>query len=349
MKTGTRRFAARAGISRNGGGKGIRTPDLMAASHALSQLSYAPAPGPSDCQFDTHYKGMSALVKFGRRLMAPLAADRGRPCPRAALLTSAAHADRNRTFIGRWSDELQEWMLLGGIVFVAGLIHGLIGIGYSIILVSVLVATGHGLGSSTTVSMITCGFCQLLIIYKLRGRMVFSAVWPLMVGAACALPVGLFILHRWGGAPWMRQVLGVFVASVACWLLAMPRRPRIDRKPRRLLGVGAGVLSGLGGGLFNIGGPTAALYTYSRPVPLDSAKASIQWFFMAATIYRLAITYGGQMVTWRETLDGLAVAPAVIVGTLLGVAVADRVQPWILRRAVYALLVLTGLKLCLWP
>jgi len=244
---------------------------------------------------------------------------------------------------------LHEWIFLAGIVFVAGVIHGLIGIGYSIVLVSVLVATGRGIASSTMISMITAGFCQVIIMYKLRGRMVFSAVWPLIVGAVFALPVGLFVLHKWGGAPWMRQVLGGFVAVVACWLLAMPRSPSIDRKPRRLLGVGAGVLSGLGAGLFNIGGPTAALYTYSRPVPLDSAKASIQWFFIAATIYRLAITYGGQMVTWRETLDGLAAAPAVVAGTLLGMAVASRVRPWLLRRAVYALLVLIGLKLCLWP
>jgi len=243
---------------------------------------------------------------------------------------------------------LPEFVLVAITAGLAGLVQGLTGFGYSVVLVMTLVTSGQDVATSSMVAMVTCAFCQTLVLYRLRGRPALFALWPLLVGTAVALPAGLLILKTSGDAPWLRRVLGAFVVTAAAWLLAMPDAPKRTRRGRPLLGVGAGILSGLGVGLFNTGGPPAALYLYSRRIPLETARRTIQLFFLVATAYRLVVSLAGGMVTSEVVLRGLGAVPLVVGGTLAGLALSRRVRPKLLRRVIYVALAVLGLKLVLW-
>lgn len=239
------------------------------------------------------------------------------------------------------------WIAVAG--GVAGLVHGLTGLGFAIVLVTMLVMAGGDVVSSSMIAMIATGFAQGTILWQLRGRLAFSAIWPVLVGSVVALPVGLIVLKTFGADPWMRRAFGLFVAAAALWLLVMPERPHVTPKPRLLLGVGAGLLSGLGAGMFNISGPPAALYVYSRSISLDLAKASIQWLFTCLTLYRMVMASAEGMLHWSEVACGLVSIPLVVAGALGGLALAKRFHPDALRKGVYAMLVIIGLKLCVFP
>jgi len=244
---------------------------------------------------------------------------------------------------------LGEWVLLAAMAGAAGLVQGLTGLGYSLVLVSLLVLAGGDVLSASITATVTCLFCQATIIYRLRSRFSFPAFWPVALGALIAVPAGVLLIAEFHEAAWLQRGFGVFVAAVAIWLLVAPRRPHVTPKPQRLLGVGAGLLSGLAGGLFNTGGPPAALYVYSRPIQLDIAKVTLQWLFTGMAAYRLAAASAQGLVSSRLVLSGLRAAPLVVLGAFLGVKLAARIRPERLRKIVYLLLVLIGLKLCLFP
>ncbi len=244
---------------------------------------------------------------------------------------------------------LQTILLLLMAALLASLLQGLTGFGYSLILIAVLVAFGGEVASASYAANITTLFCQGVIIYRLRGRAVFGSVWTLLVGAAIAVPAGILVLMKFGAAPWLPRAFGVFVTLVAIWLLIAPKRPHVAPRPRRLLGLGAGLLSGLASGMFNTGGPPAVLYTYSRPIPLDAAKATVQWLFTGMSLYRLAVLYAQGAIPTAVTVQALSAAPMAMLGAAAGMAMARRVHPDLLRKSVFVLLIVVGLKLAVWP
>ncbi len=212
--------------------------------------------------------------------------------------------------------------------------------------------------TTVLIANLTTLACQAVIMYRLRGRAALRAVWTVLAGAAVTVPVGLALLTRYSDKPWLLQVYGGFVMAVASWLLLAPKRPQVTPRPRRMLGLAAGLLAGLGNGMFNAGGPPSVLYTYSRPIPLPSAKATVQWIFTGLSLYRLAwvasLTLLGLMPpAGRPTIPlvwlGLGIVPLVLAGTVAGLKLAGYVHPDRMRKAVFMLLAAIGLKLAVWP
>ncbi|MCG3180538.1 MAG: putative sulfite/organosulfonate exporter TauE [Phycisphaerae bacterium] len=239
----------------------------------------------------------------------------------------------------------EQLLLLGAICLLASLLQGVTGFGFSLIVIAVLAALGSGVQEASYIANILALFCQGLIIYRLLGHFSWRAAWPFIVGAAVTLPLGVWLLMAYGRRPWIVQVLGVFVIVVALWLLVAPRRPHVVPRPRRLLGIGAGVLGGLASGMFNTGGPPAVLYVYSRPIPLDTAKATIQWLFTGMSLVRLSLLVSQGRIGGTLVLHALSVAPLVILGAWIGLRIARRVHPELLRKLVYVLLIAIGVKL----
>lgn len=257
---------------------------------------------------------------------------------------------------------IQMFMCIALAAGLAALLQGLSGFGYSLLFGSVLMSLRHELGLSlptiVLLANVTTLFCQAVIMYRLRGQAALRAVWSLLVGAALMIPVGVWLLTTFGRQPWLVRVFGLFVSSVAIWLMVAPKRPSVTPSHRRLLGFAAGLLTGLGNGMFNAGGPPAVLYTYTRPIPLNSAKATVQWIFTGASLYRLTLVallliFGGLGDEGRPDLVvvgfGLFSVPLVVVASLAGMSLAGRVHPDRLRTAVFLLLIVFGLRATIWP
>lgn len=244
---------------------------------------------------------------------------------------------------------VHDWLYIAGAALMAGLLQGLTGLGSSILLVSLLVLRGEALVHSSVVASFMCLAVQAVIMYRLHRHLMMPSMWALVGAMAVGVPLGLWMLTAFGAADWMQRVFGGFVVAVALWLLFAPERPHTASGPQHLLGAGAGLVSGLACGLFNTGGPPAALYVYSRPIPFDAAKVAVQWLFTGMVVYRVALLLAQGIVTKEATLQGVFAAPLAGVGTFVGLKLAEHVHPERLRMAVYVLLVLIGLRLCVWP
>ncbi len=242
---------------------------------------------------------------------------------------------------------MNEWLFIATAALVSGLIQGLTGMGYSLVLVALVLAFGIDILTASMLAMFTAGVCQLTIIWRLRERFDWQMMWPVIVGSALGTPLGLWILSQHGRSEWLGQVFGGFVAAVALWLAFTPARLHGRKRCAPGWGLGSGLVTGLAGGLFSTGGPPAVMYIFSRPVPLNIAKVCAQWLFLGIVLYRTAIAIPTGMLSGQVVLQGLVAMPATLVGSLLGVKIARRIHPEWLRKSVYILLVIVGLRLLL--
>ncbi len=243
---------------------------------------------------------------------------------------------------------MSGWLYLSAAALAAGLLQGLTGLGSSILFVSLLVLAGEGLLSSSVVASFMCLAVQMVIMHRLHRHLAMPSMWALVGAMAAGVPLGLWMLATFGAAEWMQRVFGGFVVAAAIWLLLGPVRPHTVSRPQHLLGAGAGLVSGLACGLFNTGGPPAALYVYSRPIPFDTAKVAVQWLFTGMVVYRIALLTAQGIVTQEAALRGVFAAPLAGAGAYAGLKLAEQIHPDRLRRTVYAILVVIGLRLCIW-
>jgi len=205
----------------------------------------------------------------------------------------------------------------------------------------------------------TAAIQVLVAIHIVQGAMLVPRLWrqapapivrALIAGSLIGLPLGLLALSRIDLAT-LKLVLGLAVLGFAVLLIAREAGwlgrtatgavPETTHPPivTGLVGVASGALTSL----LVMPGPPLIVYLAGRPLPKAESRAVSLTFFafcyVAATVMQ-ALIIGIDAATWR-TIAWLS--PVVAIGTLLGSALADRLDEAGFRRALLALLVAAGI------
>ena len=117
---------------------------------------------------------------------------------------------------------------------------------------------------------------------------------------------------------------------------AAPAPPARDRWWQA---AGYGVSAGFATTVANAAGPVMNLYLLARRLPKQEFVATGAWFFFAVNLIKVPIYVGRELIDRRSLMFDLALAPAVIVGALLGRALLPRLPQAIFDRLVMALTV----------
>lgn len=138
--------------------------------------------------------------------------------------------------------------------------------------------------------------------------------------------------------------LGALLVAFALSQLAGWRATFLARWPRAAE-VGAGLIGGLGGGMFGVWGPPVTLYLLACDTPkADTMRALGLVFALGAITLTIGHLISGVLNAQTLPLSLLGVAP-VMAGMALGYAVHDRLDPRAFRRATLAVLAVAGLNL----
>lgn len=182
---------------------------------------------------------------------------------------------------------------------------------------------------------------SILIHYRtaLRAR----AVWRLMLGSICGIPLGFFFLNQFD-----RHIvevgLGLVVITYAAYTLVGPRLP--DFKSHRWA-LGFGFVGGILSGAYNAGGPPAVIYANGRRWIPAEFKSNLQTY----ALMNLTFVAAGHFASGSYTPDVLAtfllVLPAVIAGLFLGFASDQVLNARRFHYAVLGVLVIVGISLVL--
>lgn len=169
------------------------------------------------------------------------------------------------------------------------------------------------------------------------------AVWRLMLGSICGIPLGFFFLNQFD-----RHIvevgLGLVVVTYAVYTLVGPRLP--DFKSHRWA-LGFGFVGGILSGAYNAGGPPAVIYANGRRWTPAEFKGSVQTY----ALMNLTFVATGHFASGSYTPDVLAtfllVLPAVVAGLFLGFASDQVLNARRFHHAVLGVLVIVGISLVL--
>jgi hypothetical protein len=229
------------------------------------------------------------------------------------------------------------------VVAVAGLIQGLAGFGSALVAVPLL-ALLMPVERVVPLMMLIGILLSSLNLLHLRHALRFRPLAPLLAGYAFGTPVGLLLLTQAPQAL-VLGLLGLCIGGYALFSLVgrQPRYPWL--RNNRLM---VGLLSGALGAAFGTNGPPVILHVSAHTDwDADRQKALLTLFFLVSgVITATALAIGGLMTS---AVMGLLpwCLPALLAGSLAGVALYRRLGAHDYRRLVFSLVLGTAVVLIL--
>ena len=140
-------------------------------------------------------------------------------------------------------------------------------------------------------------------IAKLRHELSWHSIWPLTLGMALGIPIGVFLLTR-TNPTYVRFGVGVLLAFYTTYSLVRP--PLGPFKIGRLADVAVGLANGLLGGVTGLGGIISTISCQLRGWSKDKQRAAFQPVLFAAfvinfPIYRRIVHARNRQSIWHRS------------------------------------------------
>lgn len=234
--------------------------------------------------------------------------------------------------------DLLQLALASGFVFLAAIVRGYSGFGFSLL-------------SITALSLIYAPAQVIPAIFLLEiaaSLPLLPSIWKdvhwrslagLMAGALIGTPLGVHALANFPQAPMtLALALFVLVATALLWrgfaLKSMPNAPAT---------VAVGTATGIANGAFGIGGPPVVLFYFASPAGNTAGRASLIAYFLFTDVVGLGFLAREGLVTRQAGLLALALLPALALGVWLGARSFKTADPARFRKIVLVVLAILAL------
>lgn len=230
---------------------------------------------------------------------------------------------------------LTETALLGLCVFMAGIVRGCVGFGFS----ALVVASG-------SLFIHPALIVPMLVLLELAASLhMLKGVWRevawklllfMSLGVLVTTPVGIYILSV---AP--EQVLRLVLSlSILATALTLASGYAYHGPLSRPVLFGVGSISGLFNGMAGIGGMPVAIFLASARLSVGRIRATMVIFlFITEIVFLFSGIIGGVYSEAIFTSFGAALLP-MVVGIVIGAKLYHRLDEAVLRRVILAVLVL---------
>lgn len=231
------------------------------------------------------------------------------------------------------------------IIFVAFYIRSLTGFGSALISMPFLAMLFDLKFAVPLEGILEIGL-SLMLLQRVYRSMDIGSILPLLVGAVIGSLLGVYILYSFANL-FLKRIFGIAVVLFAVsMLIGNTDRPAGSIAP--WWGVPAGAAGGVLGGLFGTSGPPFVMYLAYRLKTKDAFRASLIGLFAVDHFWRLCVYGVAGLLTMETVKVALLLAPALILGTILGHKTYLRISPGRFKKTVAILLILSGglLLLC---
>ena len=182
---------------------------------------------------------------------------------------------------------------------------------------------------------------QLYAVWKLRASIRWRPVWPLLLGGALTLPLGVWLLVRLDAS--------LYAAGLGALLIAYGGVALLQRKAavvpgRAWTAVIAGALGGVTGGLAGLPGVSATIWCARRGWDKQQQRAVYQPYILIMQLLTIAALH------WQAPIDlqmarNFAFVPFALIGAIGGLALYQRMTNRHFHMATSALLLVSGAAL----
>jgi uncharacterized membrane protein YfcA len=179
-------------------------------------------------------------------------------------------------------------------------------------------------------------------IAKLRHELNWQNIWPLTLGTAIGIPVGVMLLTQ-VNPTYLRFGVGVLLVLYAAYSFVRP-----PTKPMRISApadVAIGISNGLLGGLTGLGGIISTISCQWRGWSRDKQRSVFQpVLFAAFVIISISQLIAGSYTVETLKLYGIGL-PFMVAGIWIGFKLYGTIDDETFRKAVLLLVLLAGVSL----
>jgi uncharacterized protein len=217
---------------------------------------------------------------------------------------------------------------------IAGMVRGFAGFGAAMLMTPVFSAL-YG----PAVGVALCLLLEIAVALPLVPRVWRLVDWRriglLLLAAAAGVPFGNMTLMRVEPEP-MRWAISAIVLG-AVLLLASGWRFRGEPKVATTLAAGAS--SGFLNGLSGMAGPPIAFYYLAGADAAAQVRANLTTYFVFVDLLAIAAFAWHDLIDWSTGVHGLVLAPAVMLGGVIGERLFPLASELFYRRLALVLLV----------
>ncbi len=228
------------------------------------------------------------------------------------------------------------WPLLT-ILFVATFIRSAFGFGEALVAVPLLALFMPVDVAAPVAVLVSMTVAAVVLVQDWRHADLRSA-GRLFLATLPGLPVGLWLLTHVASV-WVKLLLGVIIVGFSSYVLFMRNPPQLKTERHAwLFGFGGGIL----GGAYGMNGPPLVLYGTLRRWSPQHFRATLQGYFLPASILVMAGYAATGLWTSTVTRDYLVALPVVAVAIMLGRIANRRMNAAFFVRCVHVGLIATG-------
>jgi hypothetical protein len=226
------------------------------------------------------------------------------------------------------------FLIAAAVAFVAAMVRGFSGFGAAMIMTPVFSAL-YG----PEVGITLCLLLEILLAMPLLPRAIKHVDWHriglLLLSAIFAAPLGNFVLTKVAPEP-MRWVISAIVLSAVAMLAS---GWRFTGKPRPATTLAAGAVSGFLNGLSGMAGPPIAFYYLAGTDAAVKVRANLTTYFVFVDLVAASVFFARDLVGVSTAVQSLFLAPAVVVGGMIGERLFPLASEAFYRRLALVLLV----------
>ena len=199
-------------------------------------------------------------------------------------------------------------------------------------------------GEAVTLSGMLALTTSLTIAIRLSRKVTWRRLFPMLVTFIIVSSICIFFLRRIEDVL-LRQILGVVLILTSIYFAFVSKH--ITIKPTPKAQVGTGILSGLMGGFFGMQGPPAVLYYISSEPDKEHYMAMTQAYFVLGNAMMTVVRAHNGFLTSTVITSFFYGLIGVIIGTMLGAFVFNRIPSRLFRYVVYTYIGISGIIILL--
>ena len=242
------------------------------------------------------------------------------------------------TFLTYFDFSLSEFLLILFIVFVASIIRGFNGFGFSATCISgfsfILPAI-----QIVPIILILEVFISIFMIPYIWNKIDWNFVFKLLVGIAIGSPIGLYLLKYLSP-----ETTHLYVCLIIIFFSILLMKGYINKKINNNQSkIFTGIISGTLNGLTTLGGMPVALFLLITSIQPAVIRGSLAALFFLTDIYAFVLSYFGgivDMTTIYRTLPLIVVLPA---GAFIGNKFFIKSKEKLYRKVVFYFLIIISI------
>lgn len=209
------------------------------------------------------------------------------------------------------------------IIFVATLIQSTFGFGQAIVAVPLLAFFIPVAIATPLIVLLSITIGGIILLQDWRKIHLRSAGW--LIGATvCGLPIGLLLLAS-SHPRALKALLALIILGFSLYALLASKRLVLHHDDTRLL-FACGFVAGILGGAFAMNGPPLVLYGAMRQWTAQHFRATLQAYFLPASLIGLAGYWLAGLWVPAVTHDYFVSLPAAVPAVFLGRFLNHRIR-----------------------